>query len=180
LSLQERITDQLLYETLSNKNLLLRAGEVARRIYFIKEGFLRAYSLDDQGRECTNWFMGKNDVMISVYSFFTQKPSHEYIEALGDCILQSVTWNQLHSYYADFREGNHIGRVLTEKYYIQSEERSLFIKTKTIEERYKIFKNQYGQIEQLTNQSNIASYLGITRETLSRVKSRLAREQIVT
>ncbi|MDQ8051909.1 MAG: Crp/Fnr family transcriptional regulator [Pedobacter sp.] len=175
LPFQERLADQIQTESHSTKDLLLRPGDVARRIYFIKEGFLRSFSIDEQGKECTSWFMGKNDLMISVYSFFTQQPAEEYIEVLENCVLQSLTWGQLQSYYADFNEGNLIGRILTEKYYILSEERSIFIRTKTPEERYKIFREKYGQIEQLTTQSNIASYLGITRETLSRIRSRLAR-----
>lgn len=172
---QERMTSQLFTETFKSHHILLRPGEVARRIYFIKEGFLRAFTIDSSGKECTSWFMTKNDVMISVYSFFTQKPAEEYIEVLKDCILQSLTWNQLQSYYADFKEGNFIGRVVTEAYYIQGEERSIFMRTKTPEERYKILIDRYEGIEQLTTQTNIASYLGITRETLNRIKNKLLK-----
>lgn len=172
---QERMTSQLLTETFRSHHILLRPGEVAKRIYFIKHGFIRAFTIDSTGKECTSWFMKKNDIMISVYSFFTQKPAEEYIEVLEDCILQSLTWSQLQSYYADFKEGNFIGRVVTEAYYIQAEERSIFMRTKTPEERYKLLIDKYENIEQLTTQSNIASYLGITRETLSRIKSKLLK-----
>jgi len=175
---QERMTSQLFTETFKSHHILLHPGEVARRIYFIKQGFLRAFTIDPNGKECTSWFMAKNDVMISVYSFFTQQPAEEYIEVLDDCVLQSLTWNQLQSYYADFREGNFIGRVLTETYYIQAEERSIFMRTKTPEERYKILIEKYKGIEQATTQSNIASYLGITRETLSRIKSKLLKLEL--
>ncbi len=175
---QERISNQILTEAFKTKHLLLQRGDTARRIYYIKEGFLRAYIVDENGKECTSWLMGKNDLMISVYSFFTQRPADEYIEVLDDCILQSITWNQLQSYYADFKEGNYIGRVLTEKYYILSEERSIFMRTKTPEERYKILLQQHSQIEQLTTQSNIASYLGITRETLSRIRAKILRPHL--
>lgn len=177
---QERITNQVLTETFKKAHILLRPREVARRIYYIKKGFLRAYIIDENGKECTSWLMGANDLMISVYSFFTQRPADEYIEVLDDCILQSITWSQLQSYYADFKEGNYIGRVLTEKYYILSEERSIFMRTKTPEERYKILLQQHNQIEQLTTQSNIASYLGITRETLSRIRSKILRTHLAS
>jgi len=168
--LQQRVNDEVITETFKRKHLLLRPGETARRLYFIRYGFLRAYFIDSSGKECTTWFMGKGDLMISVYSFFTQKPAYEYIEVLDDCKLQSLTWNQLNSYYADFAEGNLLGRIVTQKYYLLSEERALFLRTQTPENRYEMLVERYPDIEQKTTQSNIASYLGISRETLSRIR----------
>lgn len=167
---QQRVNDEVITETFKRKHLLLRPGETARRLYFIRYGFLRAYFIDSSGKECTTWFMGKGDLMISVYSFFTQKRAYEYIEVLDDCKLQSLTWNQLNSYYADFAEGNLLGRIVTQKYYLLSEERALFLRTQTQESRYEMLVERYPDIEQKTTQSNIASYLGISRETLSRIK----------
>ncbi|RZJ88127.1 MAG: Crp/Fnr family transcriptional regulator [Chryseobacterium sp.] len=167
---QQRVNEEVIIETFKRKHLLLRPGETARRLYFIRYGFLRAYFIDSSGKECTTWFMGKGDLMISVYSFFTQKPAYEYIEVLDDCKLQSLTWNQLNSYYADFAEGNLLGRIVTQKYYLLSEERALFLRTQTPENRYEMLVERYPDIEQKTTQSNIASYLGISRETLSRIR----------
>ena len=141
---------------------------------------VRAYSIDQNGREITSWIMGPGELIISVHSFFTQKPAQEYIEILQSAELQSLTWNQLNSYYADFPEGNLIGRILTQKYYILSEERSILIRTTSPLERYHILLAQYPKIEQQTTQSNIASYLGITRETLSRLKSSLVRKPVTS
>ena len=166
---QKRVNEEVITETFRRKHLLLQPGETARRLYFIRHGFLRAYFIDSNGKECTTWFMGKGDLMISVYSFFTQKPAYEYIEVLEDCKLQSLTWNQLNSYYADFEEGNLLGRIVTQKYYLLSEERALFLRTQTPENRYEMLIEKYPDIEQQTTQSNIASYLGISRETLSRI-----------
>ena len=167
---QQRVNDEVITETFKRKHLLLRPRETARRLYFIRYGFLRAYFIDSSGKECTTWFMGKGDLMISVYSFFTQKPAYEYIEVLDECKLQSLTWNQLNSYYADFAEGNLLGRIVTQKYYLLSEERALFLRTQTPENRYEMLVERYPDIEQKTTQSNIASYLGISRETLSRIR----------
>jgi CRP-like cAMP-binding protein len=172
---QLRMAAQVLTETYKSGQLLLSPGETARRIYYIKKGFLRAYTIDEKGRQCTSWFMGQRDVMISVYSFFTQRPAEEYIEVLQDSVLQSITYMQLNSFYADFKEGNQVGRVLTEKYYILSEERAIHMRTRTAEERFAILLSQHPDIEQLTTTANIASYLGLTRETFSRMRSRLLR-----
>lgn len=168
--LQKRVNEELITEHFHRKQLLLRPGETARRLYFIKHGFLRAFFIDENGKECTTWFMRKGDLMISVYSFFTQKPAYEYIEALQDCKLQSLSWQQLNAYYADFPEGNLLGRVVTQKYYILSEERAIFLRTQTPTLRYEKLLEIHPDIEQQTSQNNIASYLGISRETLSRIR----------
>ena len=173
--MQERVNREILIENFRHKHLLLKPGETARRLYFIRSGFLRAYFIDDQGKECTTWFMGKGDLMISVYSFFTQKPAHEYIEVLQDCKLQSLTWHELNAYYADFSQGNLLGRIVTQKYYILSEERSIFLRSQTPETRLNKLLERYPDIDQQTTLTNIASYLGMTRETLSRLRSKKAR-----
>ncbi|RZK00875.1 MAG: Crp/Fnr family transcriptional regulator [Flavobacterium sp.] len=174
---QQRISEQIHEENFKAKQILLRPGETARRIYFVKKGLLRAYYIDEKGKEHTTWFVGDGDLMISVYSFLAQRTAEEYIEVLQDCVLQSLSWSQLQSYYADFKEGNLIGRIVTEKYYIISEERSLFLRTQTPEERYRIMLERYPTIEQLTTTSNIASYLDVSRETLSRLKSKMLRNK---
>ena len=168
--LQKRVNEEVVTECFSHKHLLLKPGEISRRLYFIRNGFLRAFFIDELGKECTTWFMGKGDLMISVYSFFTQKPAYEYIEVLQDCKLQSISWQQLNAYYADFPQGNLLGRIVTQKYYIMSEERAIFLRTQAPTLRYEKLLEQHPDIEQQTSQTNIASYLGISRETLSRIR----------
>jgi CRP-like cAMP-binding protein len=167
---QDRVNHETITECFSRKQLLLRPGETCKRLYFIRSGFLRAFFIDENGKECTTWFMGKGDLMISVYSFFTQKPAFEYIEVLQECKLQSLSWQQLNAYYADFPQGNLLGRIVTQKYYIMSEERAIFLRTQTPTLRYEKLLEQHPDIEQQTSQNNIASYLGISRETLSRIR----------
>lgn len=169
---QKRVQEEMITETFNRKHLLLQPGETAKRLYFICKGFLRGYFIDEQGKECTTWFMGKGDLMISTCSFITQKPSFEYIEVIQDCKLQSLSWNELNSYYADFKEGNLLGRIITEKYYIRSEERAIFLRTQTLEHRYDMLLESHPEIEQQTTQTNIASYLSISRETLCRIRRR--------
>jgi len=167
---QNRVNQEVITENFKRKHLLLRPGEISRRLYFIRSGFLRAFFIDENGKECTTWFMGKGDLMISVYSFFTQKPAYEYIQVLQDCKLQSLSWQELNAYYADFPQGNLLGRIVTQKYYILSEERAIFLRTQTPTLRYEKLLEQHPDIEQQTSQNNIASYLGISRETLSRIR----------
>jgi CRP-like cAMP-binding protein len=172
LALRELMGGFLTRERYPKKHLLLREGEVARRIYFIPQGFARAFFYDRDGREHTTWFMGPGDIMISVYSFYRQQPAAENIELLEDCTLLALTWEQVQAIYAEFPMFNFHGRLLTEKYYIQSEERAVLLRTKQPKERYRLLLETYPQVLQRATLGQVASFLGITQETLSRIRAR--------
>ena len=171
---QDRLASQLQTEHLPAKHYLIRAGEICRRLYFIKCGLIRSYHIDELGNQCTNWFLGAGDLAIAITSFYDQRPSAEYLEVLIETEVQSITWEQLNALYADFEEANLIGRLITQKYFVKSSELYMKRHTPSITARYINLIQQYPDIEQLTTQANIASYLGITRETLNRLK----REQL--
>lgn len=172
---QKRLKDQLLEENYPARELVLRPGDICRRIYFISSGMVRIYSLDEMGRERTHLFMGPGEVAIDVASFYDQIPATEYLETLQPTTIQSISWNELNSFYADFKEGNYIGRLMTQKYLTIAVRRNKELLTATAQERYHSLMRQYPDIEQFTTQSHLASYLGISRETLSRLKSELLR-----
>lgn len=169
-ALDKRFRETLVQENLPKRHHLLREGQIANKIYFINHGFARAYHLTRQGRECTSWFMGQGDLMISVYSFYTQRPAAENIELLEDSELLSMKWNQLQAIYAEFPEYNFTGRLVTEKYYMLSEERTILLRTSTARERYEKLLEMHPGITQRASLGQLASYLGITPETLSRVR----------
>lgn len=171
-ALRQRFEDFIIKREHKKRELILREGEVSRRIYFIVNGFARAYHLDREGREHTTWFMNKYDLMISVYSFYTQQPAAEYIELLEDSTLLSMTWDQLQIIYAEFPEYNFHGRLVTEKYYIMAEERAILLRNKQPAERYKLLLQKQPDITQHASLGQIASFLGITLETLSRIRAR--------
>jgi CRP-like cAMP-binding protein len=168
--LAQRLTDNLKEEVYPKKHILLDEGQVARRIYFIQSGFARAYYFQD-GKEFTTWFMGPGDFMISVYSFFTQQPAAERIEILEDTKLLSLSWTQLQALYEEFIEFNIVGRILTEKYYMLSEQRAVLLRTMSAAERYHQLTLQYPSILQRAKLGQIASYLGVSQETLSRIRA---------
>jgi CRP-like cAMP-binding protein len=168
--LKNVIADLLLEETYQKRSLLLKQGQVSHRIYFIKHGFVRAYY--DKGQDTfTNWFMGTGDIVISVYSFFSRKPSFENIEVLEGCVLQSITWDQLQYLYKTFPEFNTIGRIITEQYYIRSEERTIDLQTLSAKQRYEKLLVEYPGILQKATLGQIATYLSVKQETLSRIRA---------
>jgi len=171
-ALRERMNSYLIRQEFPRYYHLLEPGDTAKRIYFIRHGFARAYFVDRENHEHTTWFMGEGDIMISVYSFFSQQPAAEYIQLLEDSVLLSISWDQLMTIYADFPEFNFTGRLITQKYYIQAEERHILMRTVKPVERYQLLLKNYPRVLQKATLGQVASFLGIAQETLSRVRAK--------
>jgi CRP-like cAMP-binding protein len=152
--------------------ILLHQGNVCRNLYIIKNGFLRGYYFQD-GKEFTSWFAFENDVAASMYSFVTQKPGYESIEALEDSTLYSIEYNQLQYFYKKYMEINLIGRLFTEKYYISLEERKNSLQFQSAKDRYEGLLEKQPRLLQRASLGMIASYLGISQETLSRIRNKI-------
>jgi CRP-like cAMP-binding protein len=163
------LSEKLRSSNLPKKATILKAGQISDRIYFIEEGSVRCFYKKDD-KEVHTWFMSKGDVIISVKSFYTQTPSYEYIETLDACTLHYLSYKDLQHIYFTFPEFNFIGRVLTEQYYLKSEERLFAIRNHNSHERYLILKETNPNLIDKIPAKYIASYLGITEETLSRIK----------
>jgi len=156
---------------LSRKEYLLKEGQVCRHIHFIEKGLLRCYYIKDGG-EVSSWFMKEKDVCIAVESYYGQEPSLENIQALEDTVVYSVTYEELDRIYRNFPAFNYTGRILTERYYRLSEQRSKSMRMQRSHERYDWLMDRYPELMQRVPAKYIASYLGITEVTLSVVKGR--------
>jgi len=171
--LKEYIYTHLKETHLKKKEIVLREGEVSNNIAFIIKGLLRSYHITDEGIDTTVWFMKEGDVAISVRSFLERKPSKEFIEAIEPSIILHITYNELQEAYQKFPEFNIIGRILTERYYVLSEERLLGIRNIKAVERYKFLLTHHPEIIERAPTQHIASYLDIDKATLSRLKRNL-------
>ena len=116
--------------------------------------------------------MKEGDFVISIVSFYTQTPSEEMIETIEDCILWSISYQRLHQLYFQFPEFNWVGRLLTEHYYVLSEQRTQNLRKKTADERYRHLVTSFPDISNRVPLKSIASYLGISFETLSRLRAK--------
>jgi len=151
---------------------LLSVGENSHTIYFIISGTARQYYLDKQGKESNTWFLFENELLISVFSFYTGNPSFEYIETLEDCKLISLKRDRLDYLYNKFMEFNFVGRQLTELYYLRNELQANELRMLSAKERYERLLARNPALFQRVSLTHISSYLGISRETLSRIRSR--------
>jgi CRP-like cAMP-binding protein len=158
------------FKTIKRKELLLREGQVCKYIFFVEKGLLRSYYYDEES-EITTWFMKENDFVISVKSFFLQEKSVEFIQAIEDCSLYYISYEELNKLYLKHHSFCLIGTVLTQQYYIKSEDRLLNLRQNSALARYKFLINNHPDIMNRCTNKMIASYLRITEETLSRIRA---------
>jgi CRP-like cAMP-binding protein len=169
--LEKHLASILKERKVSKKEYLLKAGNVCRSVFFIKKGIFRCFYVR-RAKEISSWFMKEGDLIISVESFFQQKESKESIQALEDAVLFGIEYGELQQLYRTYIESNFIGRVLTEKYYTLSEQRVSSLRMQFAPDRYKFIMSNFPELIQRAPSKYIASYLGITEETLSRIRAK--------
>lgn len=155
------------------KEKILVAGEVCKHYTFIVEGCFRMFGVDDKGFEHNIQFAAENDWIADIGSFHTQKPSLLNIEALEAGVALQVKQQDLYYLYKNIRKLNLIFKVLIELKYIELQNRVLQNFSSTAEERYLGFLEQYPVLFNRLPNTQIASYLGITPEFLSKVRKKL-------
>ena len=156
---------------LSKNEYLLTEGKICRHLFFLQQGALRGfYNLD--GKEITHWFGFEKDFVTSFHSFITQEPAVENIQLLEGSILWAISKDTLTGLFNQYHEIERLVRIAYEKYYIRLEERFVNAQFKTASERYETLLLQTPHIIERVPLGHIASYLGISQETLSRIRSR--------
>ena len=150
--------------------LLIRKDERCQSLFFITKGLVRGYYFKE-GKEITNWFAQEQEFATCFYAFISQSPSFEFIEAIEDSELVKIDYKGLQNLYKHFSQTERIGRIITETYYIKLEERILNLQFKTAKERYQTFVEKRPSLLQRASLGQIAAYLGITQETLSRIRT---------
>jgi CRP-like cAMP-binding protein len=157
---------------LAKNEFLLTEGKICRHLYFLEKGALRGYyNLDD--KEITHWFGFENDFVTSFHSFTTVQPSVENIQLIEGSLLWSISKDTLTGLFNRFHEIERLVRIAYEKYYIRLEERFVNAQFKTAAERYDQLIQQSPHILERVPLGQVASYLGISQETLSRIRGRL-------
>lgn len=164
------------FRQIPKKFQLVEEGKIAREIYFINKGVLRLYYNND-GSEITGFIFTENLFASCYESFLRQAPSVQVMEALEDCELLVLTHAALQRLYADVPKMHILTRVVTEQRFINAQQILSSFILDTPEERYHKFAIQRPDLLQRIPQHIIASFLGITPVSLSRIRKRqLAKE----
>ncbi len=156
---------------LEKGEFLTTEGKVCNSVYFVEQGCLRGYyNLD--GKEITYWFAFENNFVTSLLSFVTRNPGMENIQLLEDCKLWEISYDDLHRLYKKHTDVNTLGRIINERYYVMLEERFVSNHFKEARDRYENLLATAPHILQRVPLGHVASYLGMTQETLSRIRSK--------
>lgn len=157
---------------LPKNELLVTEGKICRNLYFLQKGALRgSYILD--GKEITHWFAFDNDFVTSFHSFITRQPAIENIQTIEGCVLWAISKDRLNILLNQYHDIERLVRIAYEKYYIRLEERFVNGHFKTAHEKYQDLLTRSPHILERVPLGYIASYLGISQETLSRIRGRL-------
>jgi len=169
---KELVKEKFKSRLFRKRQYLLQEGDVCTQFYFVVRGCLRMYKIDEKGSVHILQFAAENWWIIDLGSFHSLQPSVLNIDALEDTMVLQISRDDLISLYTAAPKFNLIFRVLIENSFVKLQERLLQTISSTTEERYQSFLERYAHLTNRLSQMQIASYLGITPEFLSRLRSK--------
>lgn len=149
---------------------IINEGSIPNKIYLVKKGALRSYYLKD-GNEVTTWFTFENEFITSFYSLLTNSPSREIVELLEDSVLYGLSFQELDKLTQEYAEINQLYRRVLELNFIK-QEKKLGENFGSATDRYEDLIANYPEILKRVPLGYVASYLGITQSTLSRIRKK--------
>jgi CRP/FNR family transcriptional regulator, anaerobic regulatory protein len=153
--------------------LLISPGFTCTRISFIEKGLVSGYRIKGN-KERTKYFMGEGDIFISIRSFLTQTPAIEYIECMEDCILHSITFEELEKTLTKYPSFQRHRADILQYYYLLSAEREEMREMDTYDRYCYLMENQSHLINRIKDKY-LASYLNMAKSTFSRNKKKFKK-----
>lgn len=152
--------------------MLENEGYVSQHLYFFNEGSARSYYLRDN-REITVSFTLDTEFVAAMHSFITRQPSYENIETMEKSKILKISYNSLQQCFVEIPAIENAYRKILERYYIVLEEQQIFSKFKSARERYLELMENRPKVIQKASVGQIASFLDMTIETLSRIRAKI-------
>ncbi len=161
---------------LKKRQFLVQPGFVCQSQSYVLKGALRSYFVNAEGQEHTIQFAIEDWFISDFSSYISQSPASLFVEALEDSVILQIDYENVEQLCANNAKFEHFFRVVAQKSFAFSQRRVLSNLGLSAEERYLEFAGMYPQIVQRVPQYALASYLGMTPEFLSKLKSKLARK----
>ena len=172
---QQLFTSFLHTKKLKRKELLLQEGEVCKHSAFVLSGCLRGFNIDKNGTEHVLSFAPADWWMADMYSLLSQKPGNLNIEALEETEMLLLSKADQEKLYVEVPKFERFFRILAEKSLVANQQRLVDSLSLTGEERYKIFCERYPTLINHLPQKQIAAYIGVSPEFLSRARAEMAK-----
>ncbi len=167
------LRDHITTLSVRKRKLLLREEGICQHVYFIKKGAVRGFTREGH-KEITTWINVENQLVSSIFGLNNKEPSTENIQALENCELLIMTYDDLEKLYEQIPESNVLARKLLQVYYADAERRAFIARLTKAENKYRHYLINHQHLANRIPLKYIASYLGMTLETLSRVRKKFS------
>jgi len=155
---------------------VLKEGKICNESHFIEKGIVRSYTYDVEGNEVTTAFYAKNNFATDLLSFFRRSPAREHLQAVTDCETWYITYEDMQASFHTIPEFREFGRLNIVNQYSILKERMLSMLQETAEQRYSHLISSSPEIFQDVPLKYIATYLGITDTSLSRIRKEFTKK----
>lgn len=155
----------------AKNQIILTADQTSNQMWFVLKGFAMSY-IYKEDRKIPYWFWNEAEIIVSTNSFFKQLPSDGYIEILEKSTLLSISYQNILYLTEKFPEFNGFLRIMLEDISYTAERRIFSLTTLTPEERYLLLLKESSFIIRKASVETIASYLGVSRKTLNRIRAK--------
>ncbi|WP_027395341.1 Crp/Fnr family transcriptional regulator [Aquimarina latercula] len=171
----EFLESYLTIETYEKKEFLFKSGEVQKEVGFVCKGLLRRYYINEKGNKITTGFVSENNYATDYPAFIRQIPSKYFIECLEPSVIIKLPYNKIQEGYKKYKTSEMYGRLIAEYVLTFQTDRVESFLFKNAEERYLDFIEHNKDIINRISLSHLSTYLGIERQSLSRIRSKIAK-----
>lgn len=168
---KEALTSRLKERTIKRKQFILQEGDICKYFTYVVKGCFKMYGVDHSGAQHNMVFAADDDWITDMDSLHKERPSKWFIEAIEPSAILQISKGDLWYLYTNYPKFDRNFRVIIEEKYIELQNRLLQTFSTTAYERYEIFLEQYPHLANRLPNTQIASYLGVTPEFLSKIRN---------
>ncbi|MBW8688294.1 Crp/Fnr family transcriptional regulator [Chitinophaga rhizophila] len=170
----ELIRDHVFEKTIKKEDYFSQAGRVPREIGFMRSGIMRVCYFNNKGEEITKYFMEERNMIVDIFNFEAKTASTEYVQAVTDCEMIIFTYDVLQMLSATIVDWDRILGKIRERALLSKVNRISPMVSEDATTRYTMFMEKYPGMVNRIPLSYLASYLGITQSSLSRIRKQLS------
>jgi CRP-like cAMP-binding protein len=168
------MSEIFVFDELKKGEYFVREGQIAKEIAFLEFGIVRAFYVNNEGKEYNKTFFSAPSIIGSYASLISKEKNKVAQQALTDCKIWKASFYEIEKLSEEIIEIQKLRRIIAENYFLSNEKKEIEMALLDAEKRYLILQNEYPGIELKIPQYHIASYLGISPTQLSRIRKKMA------
>jgi len=150
-------------------DIILKEGEIAKHVWMLVNGTVRCFHYEDD-KEITNSFLMSGEIIVAVSSLAEQRPSHDIIVAMENCLVQRLSNAQLQYAYEHFSEARDLSKKIMLNYFKRLDKQLHIVRLSSLEQRYHLLKIEFPDLLAKIPLPYLASFIGISTSTLMRIR----------